>query len=150
MPSARRGQSGCRWCSGLQYPPGQLTLVYDAGSAPLCRGMISNRPPRPPSGRSWGQARWSGPPTPPSQATQAQDALNQEWRVNRVSPQRQPSGSQAVSAQALSAPSESAQGQYPGWLTGPQYPMPALSAALPLGPSLQGTTKSDSVDIRVA
>ena len=39
---------------------------------------MSNRPPRPPSGRSWGQARWSDPPTSPSQATQAQDALNQE------------------------------------------------------------------------
>jgi hypothetical protein len=39
---------------------------------------MSDRPPRPPSGRSWGQARWSDPPTSPSQATQAQDALNQE------------------------------------------------------------------------
>jgi hypothetical protein len=39
---------------------------------------MSNRPPRPPSGRSWGQASWSDPPTSPSQATQAQDALNQE------------------------------------------------------------------------
>ncbi len=58
-------------------PPGQPTLAYDAGSASLCRGM-SDRPPRPPSGRSWGQARWTFPPTPPSQATQAHDALNQE------------------------------------------------------------------------
>jgi hypothetical protein len=57
--------------------PGQPTLSCDAGSAPLCRGM-SDRPPRPPRRRSLGQARWSGPPTPPSQATQAQDALNQE------------------------------------------------------------------------
>ncbi len=39
---------------------------------------MSNRPPRPPSGRSWGQAPWSDPPTSPSQATQAQDSLNQE------------------------------------------------------------------------
>jgi hypothetical protein len=39
---------------------------------------MSNRPPRPPSGWSWGQARWSDPPTSPSQATQAQDAFNQE------------------------------------------------------------------------
>jgi hypothetical protein len=47
-----------------------------------------------------------------------------------------------VTAQATIAPSESALGQYPGWLTGPQYPMLALSAARPLGPTLQRTTKS--------
>jgi hypothetical protein len=39
---------------------------------------MSDRPPRPPSGVSWGQASWPDPPTSPSQATQAQDALNQE------------------------------------------------------------------------
>ncbi len=41
-------------------------------------GEMSNKPPRPPSGWSWGQARWSDPPTSPSQATRAQDTLNQE------------------------------------------------------------------------
>jgi hypothetical protein len=154
-------------------------------------GEMSNRPPRAPSGRSWGQARWSDPPTPPFQATQGQDALNQElpaglptlaidvnnshsccgmikgpcapqWTTlgsglqgrfsnpsrspsqaqDTLGPARptwpglrwstglqypwtscasiksaphvsSPSGSQAVSAQALCAPSESAQGQYP-------------------------------------
>jgi hypothetical protein len=34
--------------------------------------------PTPPKRTALGQARWSGPPTPPSQATQAKDALNQE------------------------------------------------------------------------
>jgi hypothetical protein len=45
---------------------------------------------------------------------------------------------------------EAPNGQYPGLLTGPLYPMPALSAARPLGPSLQRTTNSAPADIRVA
>jgi hypothetical protein len=204
---------------------------------------MRNRPPRPPSGRSWGQARWSDPPTPPTQATQpeAHDALNQElpagvaaglqtlaidgnnshsccgmikapappsgrpwgparradspippsqaqdtlsparpagpglrWRtglqypwlrVNRVSSPRQfpvwftgrqcPGPKRAIRVSSGSVPSGGVRGQYSAWsvpgrLAGPQYPMPALSAARPLGPSLQRTTKSASVEIRVA
>jgi hypothetical protein len=44
--------------------------------------MDEQQAPTPPQrtvlGTGWGQARWSGLPTSPSQATQAQDALNQE------------------------------------------------------------------------
>jgi hypothetical protein len=181
---------------------------------------MSNRPPRPPSGRSWGQASSSDPPISPSQATQAQDVLNQElpaglptlaidvnnshsccgmikgppsgrpwgpahradspippsqaqdtlsparptwpglrWRtglqypwascasIESVPHVSSPSGSQVVSAQALSTPSESAQGQYP---VAHRPSVPHAGAARPLRPSLQRTTKSASVDMRLA
>jgi hypothetical protein len=69
----------------LTYPRLDVTRYPPPDSCDFCRhshscGEMRNRPPRPPSGRSWGQARWSDPPTPPTQATQpeAHDALNQE------------------------------------------------------------------------
>jgi hypothetical protein len=189
-------------------------------------GEMSNRPLHPPSGRSWGQARGSYPPTSPShwQATQAKDALNQElpaglqtlaidvnkshsccgmikgphapqWTTLGSGPQGrfshpswsgpgypQPGEAHRARAEVAHRPSVSlgklrvnrvsSQRQFPvwltgrqctcttrhpsqlrvstPWLTGPQYPMPALSAARPLGPSLQRTFKSASVDMRVA
>jgi hypothetical protein len=185
---------------------------------------MSNRPPCPPSGRSWGQARWSDPPTSPSQATQAQDALNQElpaglptlaikvnnshsccwmikgphapqWTTLGSGPQGrfsnpsvsgpgypQPGETHRARAEVVHRPSVplgklrvnrvSSPRQFPvwltgrqctcstshpsqlrvstPWLTGPQYPMQALSAARPLGPSLQRKTTAASVDILVA
>jgi hypothetical protein len=45
---------------------------------PLDEQQAPTPPQRTVLGTGWGQARWSGLPTSPSQATQAQDALNQE------------------------------------------------------------------------
>jgi hypothetical protein len=47
------------------------------------------------------------------------------------------------------APSESATSQYPGRLTGPQYPSLALRAARPPGPYLTRVARSAALDLRV-
>jgi hypothetical protein len=48
------------------------------------------------------------------------------------------------------APSESATGQYPGRLTGPQYPSLSLRAARPPWPYLTLVARSAAIDLRVA
>jgi hypothetical protein len=48
------------------------------------------------------------------------------------------------------APSESATGQYPGRLTGPQYPSLALRAARPAGLYLSRVARSALIGLRVA
>jgi hypothetical protein len=58
-------------------------------------------------------------------------------------------GSQAVSALHY-APSESATGQYPERLTGPQYSSLALRAARPPGPYLTRVARSAALDLQVA
>jgi hypothetical protein len=111
------------------------------GSGPMSRssGPTESGPGRPPPG----EAR---------RAANGAQAVSTLWRGGcqcQFPHVSSPTGSQAVSAQTRVAPCESAQDQYPGWLTGRQSPCQRCPLARPLGPSLPRKSESDPDDVRV-